>query len=746
MLLCAACAAPVQRAGRNLGSVEQAAPGPTRAPMAEGRPTVGVAFGGGSARGIAHVGVLRWLEEHRVPVDVAAGTSMGGLIGGAFSTGMDTAELQDLLDIMDWDELFGGSSFAYKNIRRKADGRAFPSRLEFGLRGGIVPPTSINSGEAVELLLGRIAAGYHEMESFDSLPTPFRTVAVDLVSARQVVISRGSLADAMRATMSLPLIFPPVSIDGRVLVDGGAMNNVPADVVKAMGADKVIAVNVGDLTDREAISETLLGVAGSTLDAMMRSTTRASLASADVVINVPLSSFGSLAWRRADELVEEGYKAAEAMRAELLPLAVSEADYAEWRQARQQRRRLELPAPAFIRLEGFGANDASRLEALLARHVGAPVDIAAIELDLTELSGLDRYETITWRTTHDDQGRPGLLVIGRAKMFAPPFMMLGVNLENTTSDDFRLTATARYLAFDVAGSGAELRVDGTLGSDPGLGAEWYRPFGGSPVFIAPYAGLAVSSINAVEDDAVVARYGLFTTRAGANIGVNLSAFSDVRLGAYLGRTTARIEVGDPNSPEVVGRDAGVELTWRTDTQDSPVVPSGGVASQVRLLHAFDAPDIRSGATTFKASASFTQLAANANAFWTVGSAGRLFAFGSLGTTMQGDPPPTSEFALGAAFRLGAYSYGELRGEHAWLGGGGYLRQLGRLPDFVGGPVFAGAWIENGDAFDDWSNAGWRTNTSVGVIMETLVGPVVIAGTYGFDGRWRTYFGIGRVFR
>ncbi len=136
---------------------------------------------------------------------------------------------------MNWDELFGGSTFAYKNIRRKSDGRAFPSRLEFGLKGGIVPPTSINSGEAVERMLGRIAAGYHELESFDTLPTPFRTVAVDLVRARQVVLKRGSLADAMRATMSLPLIFPPVAIDGQVLVDGGAMNNVPADVVKGDG-------------------------------------------------------------------------------------------------------------------------------------------------------------------------------------------------------------------------------------------------------------------------------------------------------------------------------------------------------------------------------------------------------------------------------------------------------------------------------------------------------------------------------
>ncbi len=143
------------------------------------RPTVGVAFGGGSARGIAHVGVIRWFEEHRIPIDLAAGTSMGGLIGGAFATGMDAAELDDMLKGLNWDEMFGASSFAFKNIRRKADARAYPSRLEFGLKRGIAAPAALNNGQQVDLLVGRIAAPYYDIPNFDALPTPFRAVAVD---------------------------------------------------------------------------------------------------------------------------------------------------------------------------------------------------------------------------------------------------------------------------------------------------------------------------------------------------------------------------------------------------------------------------------------------------------------------------------------------------------------------------------------------------------------------------------------
>ena len=535
-------------------------------------------------------------------------------------------------------------------------------------------------------------------------------------------------------------------MDGHVLVDGGAMNNVPADVVKDMGADIVIAVNVGDLSDRENLSYTMLGLAGSTLDAMMRASTRTSLEKADVVLDVPLATYGSLDWRRANDLVAEGYRAAEAMRDRLLPLAVSEAEFEIWRQARRDRRRHEVLAPAFVQVEGFAANDAKRLEALLQRHVGVPLDLSGIETDLAELTGLDRYETITWRATRDQAGRAGLLVVGRPKAYAPPFMMLGVNLENTTTRDFRITATARLLAFDIAGSGSELRLDGTLGSDPGVAAEWYRPLGRTPLFVAPYAGIATGTRNYIEDDTVVARYALTTSRAGANVGVNLGASSDLRLGAYVGRTTARIEVGATDLPEAAGRDTAADLTWRLDTQDSPIVPTGGVLAQVQLQHVFDAPDVSDPDGAVEPSASFTQFTASANVFKKAGMLGRLFAYGSISSSLEGDPTPISLFTLGSLFRLGAYSPGEIRGEHAWTAGGGYLRQFTRLPDFLGGPVYAGAWLENGDAFDDWSSVKWRTNASAGLIMDTLIGPAVIAGSSGFDGRWRIYFGVGRVFR
>jgi NTE family protein len=709
------------------------------------RPPVGVAFGGGSARGIAHVGVIRWFEEHRVPIDMAAGTSMGGLIGGAFAAGMDATAIDEMLKRVNWDEMFGASSFAFKNIRRKADARAYPSRLEFGFKRRIVAPSAINNGEQVDRLVGRIAAPYHEMRTFDELPTPFRAVAVDLLTATRVVLDRGPLSSAMRATMSLPLVFPPVHLDGRVLVDGGAMDNVPADVVRAMGAGRVIAVNVGDLSDREAVDSSMFALAGATLDAMMRANTRAAIKDADIIINVPLADYGSLDWRRSADLIQEGYNAAEALRAQLLPLAVSESEFAKWTAGRAARRRSLLPVPAFVRVEGFSSSDERQLSDLLARHIGVPFNIEPFETDLAILSGLDRYETITYRIVKNANAESGLLVEGRPKPYGPPFLMMGLNLENTTSEDFRVALTARYLRYDLIGSGSELRIDGTLGSDPGIGVALYKPLGPTPLFVVPYAGIVSRSFKVIQDDAVVASYGQQLSRAGLDVGVNLGRISDLRIGAYAGRLVANVQVGNPGLPQVEGKELVTEIRWRHDSQDSPVIPSRGTAVYSGLRHVFDGPDITPPLESGRSSVDLTQVSGESSTFWTVRERGRLFLVGGGGTSFGDRPLPTDQFTLGSPFHLGALDHGEVRGDHYYVLTGGYLQQFGRLPDFMGGPIFLGGWLEAGNAFDSGVRATPRSNASAGVILDTLVGPVILAGSAGFDGRWRTYVGVGRIF-
>jgi NTE family protein len=466
------------------------------------------------------------------------------------------------------------------------------------------------------------------------------------------------------------------------------------------------------------------------------------------VLNVPLVEKGykSLDWRRSKDLIEEGYKAAESMRDQLLKYAVNEVQWQQWLDRRHAARRATIPAPAFVNLEGIGKADEQRLRSTLAKHVGQPLNIPLLELDLTELSGLDRYETIVWRLVSNEAGEVGLLVRARPKPYAPPFLMLGFNLENTTTDSFGVSLSARYLSFDVPVSGAEIRVDGTLGSNPSLGMEWYQPLGKSPLFFAPYAGILGATYNSVQEDTVVARYGQTLMRGGLNLGVNLGAFSDIRVGAYIGRLDANVEVGDPGLPSLSGKETVAELVWRYDGQDSPVVPSRGVFTTTRLKYIFDGPVIDPPLSTSRSSVDLTQFETKGSSFHGVKTHDRLFVSWGLGTSFDSSPLPTDQFRLGQPFRLGAYHLGELNGDQYYLGTVGYLHELGRLPDFLGGSIYAGGWLENGDAFNDWDKATFRTQAGLGVIMDTLIGPVLLGGTAGFDGRWAWYIAVGRIFR
>jgi NTE family protein len=706
------------------------------------RPRIGVAFGGGSARGLAHVGVLRWFEEHRIPIDLVAGTSMGGLVGGAFASGMSAGELASMLDDTDWDEMFGFSPFRFKNVRRKEDARAYPSRIELGVRHGLSLPVALNSGQQVDFLLARIAGPYMTLASFDELPTPFRAVAVDLVTAQQIVLAQGSLAAAMRATMSLPGIFPPVERDGRVLVDGGAMNNVPADVVRAMGADVVVAINVGFMGDTRTISRSLLGLMSQTVDVMMQAGTRQSLKSAEIIINPTLEGFGSLDWRRSAALEAEGYKAADAVKDRLLPLAVSEAEWAGYQERRRARRRSAWPVPRAVDVVGAVDADRARIEEIVEARIDQPLDVAGLEVDLETLTGLDRYETVGWELD-DVDGQTRLRIEARSKSHAPPYLMLGVNLQNTTRDDFAFQLSGRYLTFDVAGSGSELRVDGAIGAQPGIAAELYRPVG-NPLFVTAAAAVRRQTFDFVSEDVVVARYSETRTLVGAGVGVNLGRDGDLRLGFSYGDLDASVKAGDPGLPELHGPETRIGLTWRHDGQDSPVVPSRGARWLGSIDHIVNTPELPPEFSTGRSNDDVTKAEIRGSAFWPLRQRHRAFVAGGAGTT-SGHPLATEQFELGTPLRLGAYNIGELRGEHYGVLTLGYLRATWRLPDFLGGPVFMGGWLENGSAFNDIDDATFRSNLSLGAIADTLAGPLLLGGSLDFRGAWRYYVAVGRLF-
>jgi NTE family protein len=385
---------------------------------------------------------------------------------------------------------------------------------------------------------------------------------------------------------------------------------------------------------------------------------------------------------------------------------------------------------------------------LLSKHVGVPLDVPLLEKDLEELSGLDRYESIVWRMGANPSGDIGLVISAIEKSYAPPFLMLGLNLENTTSDQFQIGIAARYLRFDVAGSGSELRLDGVLGADPGLAAALYQPIWRAS-FASVYTGAANRTFNVIQDDDIVARYAQTLSTVGADFGVNLGRDSDIRVGGSLGWMDANVKIGDPGLPSASGKQTQGHLTWRRNSQDSAIVPSRGVNAEAQFTYTFDGPDAqdqRDASASTRTSVGLPQFHAESNRFWLVREHDRFFALAGMGTSFSDSPLQIDQFALGSPFHLSAYNVGEVRGDHYYIGTVGYLRELGRMPDFLGGPVYVGGWLENGDAFNDWRDLTLRTHVGGGLVMDTLLGPVMVGASWGFDGAYRSYIGIGRLFR
>ena len=723
-----------------------AAPRPCAADPAP-RPRVGLALGGGAARGLAHIGVLQWFDEHRIPVDVVGGTSMGGLIGGAFASGMSHGEIRALVDSLDWALVLSPDTpFVYKTFRRKEDTRAFPSQLRFGLKGGFKLPGGLSPGEQVGLLFDRIAAPYGTAVPFDNLPTPFRCVAADLRTASQVVFDGGWLAQALRATMAIPGVFSPVRIGSQVLVDGGILNNVPADVVKGTGlADVVIAVDVGADLTYEKTSDTIFNVIGETLDVMMRAAASHALADADLVLVPNLKGFTGGDFGRTEEFLKQGYQAAAANADTLLKYAVSEAEYAAWQAARGAKRQTALPPPSLIRVEGIGPRQAAEVQRRLNAHVGRPLNTGLLDRDLMLITGAGRYDTAEYRYDSEN-GQPILVVRVTPKSHGPPFVSLALDLQNTQGSDIEATFRSRMTLFDVLGAGSEGRVDISLGNTMAAEAELYRPVTRSGLFLAPRVFAERRDGPLFVDQVYTAEYRGRSAGAALDAGYVAGRLFEARVGYTIEDVSYEKRIGHDALPRVDGQQQFASLRTTFDNQTGPTIPARGAYIRTDLRRYFRIADVVSPDGTAIAEPDRAWSAEILGAYFhPLGSRGRLFIGGGGGTWFD-QTASANAFTLGGPFELGAFYTNELRGSEYLIGNVGYFHEIARIAEGAVGRLYLGAWIDEGATFEDLQQATFYTNANAALVLESPLGPVFAGGSVGANGRYRIYVGIGPILR
>lgn len=697
------------------------------------RPRVAVVLGGGAARGLAHVGVLRWLEEERVPVDLVVGTSMGGLIGGAYATGMSADEIAELLRTTDWDLMFRSAApYELRSYRRKQDARDYPVWLELGLRGGPRLPGGLNPGHYIGEFLSRLALPYSTLEDFDALPVPFRCVATDLETGEQVVLADGPLAQALRATMAIPGVFDPVRRGQALLADGGILNNVPVDVARDLGAEVVIAVKVGSLD--QPVSESLLGVADRAISVGMAALQNPRLAAADVLLEPGVSDVGSMAYRDSDAIADQGHAAAAAAGEQLRRWALEPEAWVAHLEHRRARRR-EVPAVVdFVSIAGLAEREAEVLRRWLEPVADAPLDLDALDTSLDRVIGIGRYASAAYGLVEAGP-RTGLAVRVLPKAHAPPFANFRLGISNE-GDRLGFDFATRVTLMDVTSYASELRLDAGVGSTVLVGAELFQPLGRMGGFVAPWASYARRSDDVFEEEQLLGVYRRQRSGGGLDVGWLLGARGELRVGAATAYIDNDVRVGDPELPETDGHESQVRARLVLDGLDSGTLPRSGVRLLAEVRSFLDVPD---------GDGDFGQVEGGLSAFWPIGHADRAFVTADGGLGLGGDPPLLYEFTLGGPFRLGAFDVDEFRGRHYVLGRLGYMRALRRLPDLLGDRLLLAGFAEAGSAFDRASEARLRVSVTAGLVADTFFGPVFF-GAAGGNGGFRVYFSVGSLFR
>lgn len=715
------------------------APGPTTSQPTNptSRLKIGVALEGGGALGLAHIGVLQWFEDHHIPIDYLAGTSMGGLVGGLYATGKSPQQLRQLVESQNWDVILGGATdYEDLSFRRKEDKVAYPNSILLGLRKGLVLPGGLNAGQQISLLIDRETLPYSNVQSFDDLPIPFRCVATDLVSGKQAVFKDGSLSRAMRATMAIPGLFSPIREAEHIYVDGGLVGNLPTDVVRDMGADIVIGVHLQTSPAEAEKIQSLFSILGRSIDVVVAGNEIRGLAGADLVVNVALQDFGSLDYAKSKEIIEKGAGAAAEKARLLQTYALDDTAWAQYMEGRKAHQISQVAVPQFVEVQGASPVAKENIERFLQHQAGKPINTDELEGLLTRLTAIGRFDTAGYQITKKN-GQDGLLVTMHERLYAPPTLQLGFEVDGSESNDVDFTLATRLTFLDVAGYRSEWRTDFIFGNTYGVESELYRPFSpASKWFFAPHAAASSSAFKIYRKSDPLAEYRFNRTEIGGDIGYGFSRFSEIRFGYEVGTLDARLRLGTPEFSSISGRTGAARFRWLLDHTDDPVVPRQGVNAESNFLWYDTSPGQASSFPVWDARVGYFQPITKPASLFVVSEGGT-----TLGSTNTGYP----QFFLGGSNRLSAYGTNELFGNQFYFFRAGYLHDLLTLPPLAGKKVYAIGAFEFGKMYGFPNASKFPNDFAAGILAETAVGPIVLGGSIGDSGHRKWFFQLGRVF-
>ena len=702
------------------------------------RPKIGLVLGGGGARGSAHVGVLKVLEELRIPVDVIAGNSMGAIVGGLYASGMTPAEIEHELKTIDWADVFDDAPpRPERSFRRKRDDDLYLVKSKLGFSDGEVKfPLALVQGQKFDLQLSRLTFPVATVRDFSALPIPFRAVAADIETGKEVVLKSGDLARSIRASMAVPGAFDPVEIDGKLLVDGLVANNVPVNVARDMGADILIVVDVGSgLFTREEIKGFIDVVAQLSNILSERNVEQqlATLKPHDILIKPKLGKLGAGDFDKAGEGIDKGEQAAREMLAELSRLSIAPDAYRHYIGRRGQR--AGAPVIEFVRLD-----NQSRLadETILSHFTikpGEKLDSVRLDRDIGLIYGLDVFESVRYEVVEED-GKTGVVLHAREKSWGPNYLQFGLRLADTFQGDSSYDLGVLYTMTAINELNGEVRLALQVGENLAGGAEWYQPLDKASLYFVN-TGVSVSrkSYGIYEGDDIVSEYKLLSGGFDLAAGRELGRWGEARLGYRWFKGEADVRIGDPALDDYEFRNAQLYARLFVDTLDNVYFPTRGDKGKLELLAARES--LGSDSEYEQALLSYS------HAF----SRGRSTLLGALriNYSFDDDIPPEALFRSGGFLQLSGFRPFQLSGAYS---GEIALVAYRRILDARLLPAYLGASIEYGNVWQTRDDIGFDNailNGSVFVGADTPIGPLYVGLGMAEGGRYTGFFYLGPAF-
>jgi NTE family protein len=712
-----------------------------------GRPRIGLVLSGGGARGIAHVGVLRVLEEMRIPVDAIAGTSMGAVVGGLYASGLSAADIEAVFQSVDWADAFSDRPARVGlNYRRRSEDRDYLVRLPLGYREGrFLLPSGLIQGQKLTQLLRSRTLQVSGITDFDRLPTPFRAVATDLETGGTVVIRDGDLTTALHASLSAPGLFAPVERNGRLLVDGGIANNLPIDVARAMGVDRLIVVDVGFPLGRRERLGSVTDVASQMLTILIRRQADLQaglLAGSDVLVSPDMPRTSSYSFTNLERTLAAGTRAAEARRGELAALAVTAGEYQSYQAARQ--REPYAPRVRAVVTQPNSQQSAADTEFLFGELAGKPFDPERLDRSINRSYGQGRLELLDYQLQPVAGSSPpqaDLAFQVRENAWGPNYIRVGLRLQDDFEGNSTFDAAARLVVTDINRYGAEWIWDGQIGGNPRLGTQLYLPFSlQHRWFIEPAALWQIREVPQFEGEERTGVLRVRTLRFGGALGRELANFGEIRLGGEreLGRSRARY--GDGSQPATDFQHNEIYARLSFDTLDSAAFPRRGQSARLewrrqvanrRIERVSDAVniDVR-GAQS-----------------WGKSTVVAWFSSGALLDSQFVDE--RSLYTLGGFMNLSGLPAESLTGPNFGMARLIYYRKIGSGGEgFLNVPLYAGLSLEAGNVWNrraDVTLSSARKNASLFFGMDTFLGPAWFAAGYDSRGRHAFYLSLGRGF-